>query len=167
MGAREPLPAAGSETRAEAATRVQREAPCAPPFDVLAACYVPTGHVLTGQHSGEIMVWQGSRAEGRTQAYGRAQTRADGGGQWGLRNGGCTALCPHRSHHDRVLSAGCADGASGLAALLIDWRIQPRQTRSRSAGCAGFLKLMPLGRIALRLVARRPRPDPAPRDVRV
>ena len=26
------VPAAGSETRAEAATRVQREAPCTPPF---------------------------------------------------------------------------------------------------------------------------------------
>jgi hypothetical protein len=142
VGAREPLPAAGSETRAEAASRVRREAPCAPPFDVLAACYVPTGHVLTGQHSGEIMVWQGSRAEGRTQAYGRAQTGADGGGQWGLRNGGCTALCPHRSHHDRVLSAGCADGASGLEALLIDWRIQPRVPREHDG--LATIELVPL-----------------------
>lgn len=97
------------------------------PCDVLSGAYVRTGHFLAGMYSGDICFFCGNTCCGRVKPkpYAKAKRAHDVSvGQWGLRNGGCTALILHPSEKDRVLSAGCDDDApSGLSTKLIDWRV--------------------------------------------
>ena len=101
-----------------------------PPTDVLTACYVQRNVVLAGTAAGNIVAWVGSSPAAKHWAAYRPAKRAtsdEDDGQWGLREGGCTALRMHGSETDRVLSAGGEKYGNGIT--IIDWKIRPADAR--------------------------------------
>ena len=56
-------------------------------------------------------------------------------GQWGLRDGGCTALRLHTQHDDRMLSAGGDKFGDGVT--IVDWLIVPADPPAKGSAQVG------------------------------
>jgi WD40 repeat protein len=111
------------------------------PSDVLAACYVRKDVLLAGTAAGQVVVFHGCRAVHSTQVFASARRQQEGAaeGQWGMRDGGCSALKLHDTARDRVLGAGGHEAGT----LIVDWKIEPAGKQKGTSGNKCPIQLLP------------------------